>query len=220
MDQAEYDRLTKDMLPPPLELPGKAGHDAFRHVAQSDGGVEAQNPPLRLSQDERDRIKFLMKELAQLWKQTNLTASLPAYNAPHIWSTPVDLTATVVVPLAVQPAYVTAVSYTVPPGRRAVIQGYGVDVQDPAYTYDGSILWRIQHNGLNVQTLADWGEHRGSLNKPRPTFIPLMEGDTVTLQVRRAVAAAGAQNVAVALNGWTWRPRYNYEGTKVGVTAS
>ncbi len=222
MDQADFDRLmaaNAPIPPPPVDQQGKAGYDFFQGVFQ--GGQEAlpQGPSV-ITKEDRERARFLIQELAQLQRQTNFTASLPAYNAPHLWSDPIDLSGTRSVPAAVEADYTTVLLYRVLPSRWGVIQGYGVDVQDAAYTYDGSILWRIRKNGLEVQTLSNWGEHRGSMARPRPTFIVLAEGDIVTFEVRRAVAAGGAQNVAMSMTGWTWRPRFNYEGTKVGVTAT
>jgi hypothetical protein len=139
---------------------------------------------------------------------------------PPLWSDPVDLSATVSLPAAAG-AYISipALVYQAPPGRWARIAGYGVDVQDPLFTYDGSILWRIRVNGNNVQTLADWGEHRGSVIQPRVTEIFLREDWQISFEVRRAVAAALPTTIAMALTGWAWRTRHNYEGTKASITS-
>jgi hypothetical protein len=48
----------------------------------------------------------------------------------------------------------------------------------------------------------------------------LREGWQVTFDVKRAVVASGAQDVVMGLNGWAWRNRYNYEGTKAVLTAT
>ncbi len=118
-------------------------------------------------------------------------------------------------------AYQTVVSFTCPPGRWARIEQYGVNVLDPAYTYDGSILWAFrgpQGNYLD-QGMSNWGEQRGSMVFPRKTVIILQEEQTLNFQVRRAVAAGGAQTVQMGFRGWTWRLRNNYEGTQASVTA-
>jgi hypothetical protein len=116
--------------------------------------------------------------------------------------------------------YVTALTYTVPEGRAARIQKYGVNVIDPAYTYNGSILWQFVINGQPMPDgMADWAQQRGSVVSPRDTFIILKERDVITLQVRRAVVAGAPQDVEHALIGYTWRPRNSLEGTALSVTA-
>jgi hypothetical protein len=160
----------------------------------------------------------MIQRLSALFQNTNITASRPAYNDPHQWSTPVDLSQSVIVPAAVG-VDVDVLTYYAPEGRSIRISGYGVDV-DGGYTYDGSLLWTIKKNGAIVETLGNWAQHRGSVAKPRDTFI-LLNGDDkdqITFSVRRAVAAGGPSTVAMCLVGWTFRPRFNYEGTKRGIT--
>jgi len=173
--------------------------------------LEESRPP-----GPQDRM---MDQIVDFVRRSNFTVSPPAHLQPIIWSNPIDLSARVSVPAAVGP-YATALSYTCPPGRYARISAYGVTVQDAAYTYDGSILWRLRVNGVQLgEGLSDWGIQRGSVIQPRITFIILREDDVLDLQVRRAVVAAGAQDVDHALLGWTWRLRNNYEGTAASVTA-
>lgn len=165
---------------------------------------------------ENDR---LVGSIINWIRRANVTVSPPAHIEPIIWSQAIDLTARVSVPAAVGD-YVTAVEYQVPEGRYARIDTYGVQVDDAAYTYNGSILWRFRVNGINVPNgLSDWGEQRGSLPSPRKTFIVLKQEDLIQFQVRRAVAAAGPQDVEMGITGWTWRLRMNYEGTGASVTA-
>jgi hypothetical protein len=161
----------------------------------------------------------LVGALLDAVRRMQITASPPAHLKPIVWSQPVDLSAQVSVPAAVG-AYATAVTYTVPPGRWARIESYGVQVMDPAYTYNGSILWRFLKNGHQFGVgLADWGIQRGSLSSPRKTFILLKEDDVLEFQVRRAVLAVGAQDVQMGLTGYTWVLRMNYEGTAASVTS-
>lgn len=206
----------------PLELPGVRGQDLFRGIAQQDspGSVEAKalaGDP-RLNPADQARADALVQRLATLLRNTNITASLPAHSVPMLWSDPIDFSARRSVPAAVEADYTNVISYRVPPGRWARISGYGVDV-DGSYTYDGSLVWRIQVNGYNVPSLADWAQHRGSIIQPRETFFLVPEGQLVTFAVKRAVAAGGASNVDMALVGWTWRLRRNAEGTKASITA-
>jgi hypothetical protein len=168
-----------------------------------------------------------MQQFAALIQNTNITTSLPAHNAPNLWSEPIDLSGQTVVPATVG-VDITVLSYRVQPGRWARINGYGVDVSAPVgYGFDGSLLWTIKKNGIPVQTLGDWAEHRGSVIRPRETFVLLNGdngaanggGDSITFCVRRAVAAANPATVQMVLTGYTWRPRNNYEGTRASVSA-
>lgn len=181
---------------------------------------EAQELAERRHFNQRpDEHDHLIATLLNLVKRANITSSPPAHQEPTVWSDPVDLTARVTVPAAVG-AYATALTFTCPPGRWARINLYGVSVQDAAYTYNGSILWRFRKNGVNIgDGMSDWGEQRGSIINPRPTFILLQEDDVLEFQVRRAVIALAPQDVDHSLQGWTWRLRNNYEGTAAAVTA-
>lgn len=213
---------TPDPLPP-LQRPGVEGRLKPAEAFMRQPGVPIGNtpgdarPPL-IDPRELPRARALARVLSQLIQNTNITASLPAHVQPPLWSDPVDLVQRYTLPAAVGP-YVPVISYKVPPGRWARIAKYGVDVADPAFPYDGSILWRIRVNGNNVPTLADWGEHRGSILQPRDTEIFLREGWLVTFDVRRAVVAVASTDVVLNLNGWAWRLRWNYEGTKATVTS-
>ncbi len=205
----------------PLELPGIRGRDHFRAIAEQDmpGSVAAAAtlPPSKTSPADRARAAALVQELAKLLRNTNITASLPAHDSPGLWSLPIDLSASFALPSAVGP-YTTVLSYKVPSGRWARIESYGVDVGG-GFTYDGSILWRIRVDGLNVPDLADWGQHRGTIVQPRNTFFLVPPDKTVIFQVRRAVAGIATSQVVMALLGYTWRLRRNDEGTKASITA-
>lgn len=203
--------------PPDGYRPGLTDRNEARRIVEGKTGPEASPYPLLNPQDTQ-RAELMMQRVVALIQNTNITASRPAYNDPHQWSTPVDLSADITVPAAVG-AYLPVLTYYAPPGRRIRITGYGVDVAG-AYTYDGSLLWRIKKNGANVETLADWGQHRGSVIQPRETFILLNgdDNDQITFEVRRAVAAMADSVVTNCLVGYTYRPRFNYEGTKAGIT--
>ena len=171
----------------------------------------ADRPP---SQEDR-----LVDALMNALRLANITVSPPAHVHPIFWSNPIDQSARVSVPAAAG-AYVTAVSFRVPEGRYARIDGYGVNVDDAAYVYNGSILWRFRVNGMQLgDGMSDWGEQRGSLMNQRKTYILLKEDDFFEFQVQRAVAAVGAQDVEMGFTGWMWRLRMNYEGTGASVTA-
>jgi hypothetical protein len=201
---------------PPLQRPGV--EERLEAASVMMRGAQPQPPGDVLDADELPRARTFARVLSQLIQNTQITAALPAHVQPPLWSDPVDLSATVSLPAAAGP-YQTVLTYQAPPGRWARIAGYGVDVQDPLFTYDGSILWRVRVNGNNVQTLADWGEHRGSIIQPRVTEIFLREDWQVQFEVRRAVAAALPTTIAMALTGWAWRLRHNYEGTKASITS-
>ncbi len=202
--------------PPDTYRPGLDDRAIYRRIANGEQGLPPPPYPL-LDNKDLERASLMTQRLVALIQNTNITASRPAYNDPHQWSTPVDLSADVTLAGAAG-AYQTVIEYYAPPGRRIRIDGYGVDV-DGGFTYDSSILWRVQKNGNNVETLADWGQHRGSIIQPRNTFILLNgdDGDKITFQVKRAVAGASFV-VTMCLTGWTYRPRFNYEGTKAGIT--
>ncbi len=227
MAAGEYD-LTESGLnarlfgpqPPqnPLDLPGVVGRDHFRTIFEQEGQSNAsvnQKAPDGLTDSERRIKNALFADLVKYARGTNVTASLPMHTKPGLWSDPIDLSATFADPGTVMTDYMSVVSFIVPAGRWARFDGYGVDVSG-GYTYDGSLLWRITRNGLDVPTLAGWGEHRGTIAIPRKTFIVAPQDILVSFDVQRVIAGA-ACNVAMALKGWTWRLRMNYEGTKASV---
>lgn len=232
LQDADRNKLLFGRMPQPMAeaRPGLEQRGNFRTIFEDGASRSIPKDPKAnplLSPVDYARAALLMSQLAALIQNTNITTSLPAHNAPNLWSTPIDLSATVVVPATVG-VDIDVLSYRSQPGRRARIDGYGVDVTDPAnYPYDGSLLWTIKKNGIPVQTLDNWGEHRGSVIRPRETFVLLDgdngvangSGDIVTFSVRRAVAAGSPATVVMALTGWTWRPRNNYEGTRASIGA-
>lgn len=165
--------------------------------------------------------KELARELMNLCRRTNITAGMPAHIRPPVWNDPVDISATVVVPAAVQANYVTAATFRVPAGHGLRVEQYGVNVLDAAYTYDGSILWAFRVDGAFLdQGLTNWGEQRGSMIFPRKTSIVVWREEVnIDFMVRRAVAAGAPQSVQMGFRGWTWRKRNNYDGTQSSVTA-
>lgn len=228
---ADPSRIFDQSAQPAVEpLPGLQARGNFRKFQegsdQTQGMPPGQTKPLVTGAD-RAKTAYLLSQLAALFQNTNITASPPAHIAPNLWSTPIDLSGTVVVPLAAG-APIVVLSYRAQPGRWARISGYGLDVSLPAnYPYDGSLVWTISKNGLPVQTLQNFAEHRGTVIQPRDTFVLLWgdngsaqgSGDLITFSVQRAVAAMADATVSMALTGWTWRPRTNQEGTKASVGA-
>lgn len=163
----------------------------------------------------------LTDTLMRMIRRVAITACPPAHIRPTVWSDSVDKSANVVVPLAVQTAYVSAVSFKVPPGRGCRIEQYGVNVLDATYTFNGSILWAFRVNGQRMLDLgmSDWGEQRGSMVFPRKCVVTLNEGDFFEFLVKRAVLAVAEQTVQMGFRGWIWRKRNNAEGTQSSVTA-
>ena len=217
--------FNSDVQPAVQSRPGIDQRGGFRTIAQGEASIPSPGPNPLLSDQDRARAALLLQQLSALLQNTNITTSQPAHNAPNLWSTPVDLSGQIVVP-AIVGVYRPVITFRAPPGRWVRITGYGVDV-DGAFTYNGSLLWQISKNGQPVQTLSDWGEHRGSVIRPRDTFILLNGnngdsnggGDIITFSVKRAVAAGGPNTVSMALLGYTWRPRNDYEGTKASIGA-
>jgi hypothetical protein len=159
----------------------------------------------------------MVSALLQLIRRTNITAAQPAHNQQTYWSQTVDLSGTVSIPATVG-GWTTVCAYTPPPGYEMRLANYGLDVDDD-YTYDGSLLWRITVNGLAAPSLSGFAEHRGSLANPRQTYAIVLEDQPIHFDVMRAVASGGANDVTMALGGWSWRKRMNYEGTRSSVTA-
>jgi len=200
-------------LPPPSGLP-RPGR--FTQFADEFAAEQAE-----VSHKIQTPAKDLARELMNLMRRTNITAGLPAHIRPPVWNDPVDLSATVVVPAAVQANYVTAVTFRVPAGHGFRMEQYGVNVLDAAYTYDGSILWGMRVDGVLLdQGMSDWGEQRGTMVFPRKTSVVVWREEVnVDFMVRRAVVAGAPQSVQMGFRGWTWRKRNNYEGTQASVTA-
>jgi len=181
--------------------------DGFRSIAQ---GTVPQVPTA-----QPDAV---LARMIQLLQNTNFTAAEPAFNRPHYYSVPIDLSVRYTVPAAVG-SYVAAITYAVPIGRAARISAYGFNVIDPLYTYDGGILFQIAKNGMPVPGLANIAEQRGTLVLPAETFIIGAEvyNDCFQFMVRRAVAAVAPTDVDLLLRGWTWRPMREKEGPAIGI---
>lgn len=159
-----------------------------------------------------------MRAVDKMLRGTTIVAAQPAHNAPAYMSLPVDVSGRISLPLAASDQWTTIASYQLEPGLRAVINGYGLDVQDGAYTYNGDIVFRVTVNGVSPQTLSEFKEHRGAVVTPRQTVIILKNtGDVVAVQVRRAVAGAGAVNIDAALVGWTWHPTQSTENSQAAM---
>jgi hypothetical protein len=214
-----YDRLFKP--PPdgtPLDLSNADGIARSRDVFEGNSPGTSVPSPL-LSASEQRVVNALVERFAKYARNTNFTAALPAHSAPGYWSNPIDQSAQYTLPAAVG-AYVTptGMSYTAPNGRYGRVEAYGFDV-DGSFTYDGSILWRLVLNGSPVQSLLDISNHRGSMVQPSSTFIIVPQGQTLQMQVRRAVAAGGDSLVDMKFKGWDWSLRRNAEGTKSSILA-
>jgi hypothetical protein len=160
-----------------------------------------------------------------LLRDSTFTAALPAHNKPHYYSFPIDLSARVAVAGAAMAPGVwgTGITYIVPAGCQARIEAYGVnvglDVGGGAYTYNGSLVWRIQVNGTSKYSDLDgWTIQRGSIVLPRATVMNIKEDDVLTFQYRRAIAwVGGAQNVDFCIVGYTWRPRQQLDGGRASI---
>jgi hypothetical protein len=172
-----------------------------------------------------NEVDELIGKLINALRQTNITAGPPAHIKPTVWSNPVDLSASFSLPAGITP-FTTVVSFRCPPGYWTRIESYGMNVRDPAYAYDGNIVWRLLKNGIPIpQGLENITQQRGSIVEQRPVNIILVEngpngqGDVIEFQVSRVAAVGGPQDIEMAFSGWTWRLRNNYEGTQGSVTA-
>jgi hypothetical protein len=175
-------------------------------------GPQAQVVP----EVDRERIRLFAQSLAGLLRQVNVVSSLPAYNIPNYWSTPVDVSARISLPLAVDVNWTTIVQFQVPPGRRMRLKFYGFLVNDPLYTYNGDILFRVAKNGIALSTMDNIRELRGTLVQPREVFSVYKEGEIASVQVRRAVVGLAPVNVDASLNGWLWTPKADLDNSETG----
>ena len=222
---ARYDKLSGDlgeiMMQELLQGPGSAlptatgnpgnsrrGADVMGQMAPVLARAPAQSPPIK----DDPVFKEVVDELGTLLRDTAFTAAPPANVKPHFYSGAIDQSVTVSMPAAVQlpGVWTNGLTYTVPGGSYARISGYGVNVQDATYTYNGSLLWRILVNGRSYPSsdLSNWGLQRGSIVIPRKTVINAVEGDIITMDVRRDVLGTnGTQNVDMTFIGWTYKPR-------------
>lgn len=208
------ERLFGGGAPMPVTDPGDGGYDRFRTEGEAAASIPSGSMP-SVNATDAARAADLVSKIALMLQRTNITASLPAHVEPTPWSNPIDLSKTVALAGAVS-GYQTVLTYTAAPGRYGRISGFGVDV-DNSYAYNGTLLWRLLLNGVDPGGLTDWGEHRGSVIQPRSTVIIVPEGQTVVFQVKRDVAAGGVFNVAMAMVGWTWRLRNNFQGSQASI---
>lgn len=175
-----------------------------------------QSMPLPTGVSQEQFLAAMIQSMRAFLRDAAVTASRPAHVDPNYWSTPLDTSASVSVPAAVMPPanWTTIAQYKVPPGSLARITGYGVNVRDATYTYNGSLIWRMQVNGNNVPNIADFAQQRGSLVQQRETFVVVTEDKLITLQVRRNTLGTGTQVVEAGFTGWLWQPRNNYDNAR------
>ncbi len=216
---SNYNQLFKP--PPdgtPLDLPNEKGIAASRDTFEGNPAGTLAPAPL-ISPSEQRIVDALVQKLAQLARNTNITAALPAHSTQGYWSNNIDQSVQYTLPAAVS-GYVTppGMIYTAPNGRYGRIEAYGFDV-DGGFTYDGSILWQFLLNGTPVKSLQDISNHRGSMVQPSTTYIIVPQGQTLQMQVRRAVAAGGDSIIDMKFKGWDWSLRTNAEGTKSSILA-
>jgi hypothetical protein len=204
-------------LTTPLDLPNSGGVQNFRNK------IEHNSPglvgPAPVSPADQARADLLTQAIAQICRNMQITASLPAHSTPMPWSNNIDMSATLSLPAAVGP-WMTALTYTAPYGRYGRLAQYGFDVAGGAFPYDGSILWRFMFNGAIPFDLGPFGEHRGSMTQPSDMFLIIPENQTVSFQVMRATAAGSASTIAMKFRGWDWKLRRGDEGSKASVTAN
>jgi len=199
--------------------PRVAKHPFAQELNGVDKDFPFDNPPGPLSEQDAVLVTALSAKLARMLRNANVTAALPAHVKPIVWSDPLDVSDRIVLPAAASLNWTTLVGYTIPPGHWGRIDGYGFDIVSGAFTYDGSIAWRVIVNGLPQNTLNFITEHRGSLLRPREVFIRVEQDFRVELQVRRVTAAGAGTTIDGTLKGWQWRLRNDYEGTRAATTA-
>jgi len=180
------------------------GADGYRQKLQGDAQVYGNG----ISEEDANKAAKIMQRLIVLMQNTNFTAALPAFNEPHFWSQPIDLSTTYTLAGAVTSAYQTALSFIVPDSRAARISEYGFNVRGGAFTYNGDISWQITYNGNPVPGLENITQQRGTIVLPAKTFIrsEMDQKDLIEFKVRRVVAAGSPDDIDLVLRGWTWRP--------------
>ena len=203
----------------PTQPTVRRGNDLTQELAGQYEGFPFGAGPSALSPQQQAEIQGIIEGMANLLYNTQMTAALPAHNAPTNWSLPVDRSGVVTIPAAANLNWTDICTYEVGSGRWMRLVSYGINVRDPAYTYDGSLIWRILVNGVPLPTLESFAEQRGSLVQPREIFALAQQNFKISLQVRRAVASAGDDIVEGCFTGYTWRLRNDYDGTRASVSA-
>jgi hypothetical protein len=187
------------------------------------GGVTVPPADLDMFRAHLPKIATPTSELVDaLLKQVRhlaITAAPPANVRPTAWSQSIDLSSTIAV-AAVVGNYAPAVTLTIPKGYTARIEQYGVHVTNPAYTYDGTLLWAFRKNGSQLLGfgMSNWGEQRGSMVFPRKVAITLMPNDTLEFMVRRALLPGPAYQVQMGFRGWLTPMRNTNLGTQAVAT--
>lgn len=186
-------------------------NEQFREIFQG----QQPTPPAPV--DGAEEMAALMIKLTKLIQNTNFTAALPAYNEPQYWSQPIDVSNRVTVGTAASTAWTTLSSYKAATGRWARVSGYGINVLNNLYTYNGDLLFRLTLDGNPLPGGGPFGEQRGTIVQPRRTFVVLQQDQEIRLEVRRAVAGPTAYEVDGCLVGWNWRPLRPLDGPGVGI---
>lgn len=167
---------------------------------------------------DKARAALTVKLMSELFRNSAFTAANPAHVQPTVFSNPVDLSSVTTLPAGPSPTWTDLLTFDVPEGRYCRIKGYGFAVRGGAFTYDGSILWRILVGNTAVGTLNNIAEQRGTPVEPREVFFLARDGERIQFQARRT-AAGGPDDIEAVLTGWTWRLRNTYEGTQASITA-
>jgi hypothetical protein len=164
---------------------------------------------------------MLLERMVNLLANTNLTAAEPAFNQPHYWSQPIDLSTRYSLPAAASTTWTEVITYIPRDPVSARITEYGFNVRDTTYTYNGDILFRVCLNGSPVPGLENIAEQRGTIVLPAKTFILAhsVYNDRVSFQVRRAVAGSAAVDIDFVLRGYNWKPLRQMSGPAIGTPA-
>lgn len=100
---------------------------------------------------------------------------------------------------------------------RGWITAYGVTVYDPSWDWNGSLAFQFLINDTPFPAIGQgaWTTQRGSVDTPQPTLVRVPINARITLQARRAVAAANAQQVGMIALGFVIPPSTS-EGKDAG----
>lgn len=189
------------------------------------GGVTQPPSDLDLYQGGQPRPvtqqSLLVDEVMRRIRRSQITAAPPANVRPTVWSMPIDLSTQVTVLAVVNPLYTVGLRFVVPKGYAARIEQYGLNFTNPAYTYNGTVLFGFRKNGQQMlgNGMSDWGEQRGSMVYPRKVAITLQANEVLEFMYRRALAPGPAYQVQMGFRGWMFPMRNTYLGTQAVATA-